>query len=197
MDDTGDAGRKALLVLLIIIIAGSSFYLGSYLGKKESLQPGSQVQAGASPPSWSLVISPKGDAEDEIIGLIQSANQTIDVEIYIFTNSNLANALIDAKKRGIAVRVILGSVDGGDIIDLITILEANGIEPRDATSLYKTMHSKIMIVDGKIVLIGSHNLSQSAMFSNREVSIIINDPQIASQLGEIFNSDWSRSSLLQ
>ena len=197
MDDAGDAGRKALLVLLIIIIAGSCFYLGFYSGKKESPQTGQSIQSEVQSSSLSLMISPKGDAEDAIIKLIQSANQTIDVEIYIFTNSNLANALIDAKKRGIAVRVILGSVEGEDITGLITIFKANEIEPRDATPLYKTMHSKIMIVDGEIVLIGSHNWSQSAMFSNREVSIIISDPQIALQLEEIFNSDWSRSSPLQ
>ena len=197
MDAAGDAGRKALLVLLIIIIAGSSFYLGFYSGKKEALQTGQSIPSEVQSSSLYLTFSPKGDAEDAIIGLIQSANQTIDVEMYIFTNSNLANALIDAKKRGIAVRVILGSVEGEDITNLITILEANGIEPRDATPLYKTMHSKIMIVDGKLVLIGSHNWSQSAMFSNREVSVVISDSQIALQLEEIFNSDWSRSSPLQ
>jgi len=197
MDDAGDAGRKALLVLLIIIIAGSSFYLGFYSGKKEATATGQSIQSEVPSSSLFLMTSPKGDAEEVIIGLIQSANQTIDVEMYIFTNSNLANALIDAKKRGIAVRVILGSVEGEDITGLITIFKANGIEPRDATPLYKTMHSKIMIVDGKLVLIGSHNWSQSAMFSNREVSVVISDPQIALQLEEIFNSDWSRSSPLQ
>jgi len=199
MTDANDSSRKAILVLLIIIIAGASFYLGFYLAKGESKQSTECSLSSNSTPSFSslqLITSPEGEAEDNIISLLQSANRSIEVEMYTFTNSKLANALISAKKRGINVQVLIGETGSEDEGTIITLLNAGGIEVKKAPSKFKIMHAKLMIVDDAIVLIGSHNWSQNAMFYNRELSVVIQSPSLATQLLEIFNSDWAKSSKL-
>jgi len=200
MVDFEEGNKKAIFIVLILIIAGASFYLGFYLGEGESTAAQSNqsdIQAIQSTNySLLLITSPKGDAEDRIIELIQTANRSIDVEMYSFTNLDLANALIEAKKRGVYVRVILDPLQNEADVSKGIILDSNGVEVRKAPSNFKITHSKIMVVDGVIVLIGSHNWSLNAMFYNREMSVIIHDSNLASQIEGIFNSDWEKSSEL-
>jgi hypothetical protein len=55
-------------------------------------------------------------------------------------------------------------------------------------------HTKGMIVDGKRVLIGSHNWSKPGVTLNRDASLIFDDVEIAAYFAEAFETDWERSS---
>ena len=55
----------------------------------------------------------------------------------------------------------------------------------------KLVHTKIIIIDGQIAVIGSHNLTHSAFAYNYEVSVIIHDPDLCYQLTTHFNHLWS------
>ncbi len=50
--------------------------------------------------------SPKGGCAEQIIYWIGQANTSIHVLIYSFTLSNIADALINAKNRGVDVKVV-------------------------------------------------------------------------------------------
>ncbi|MEM2974380.1 MAG: phospholipase D-like domain-containing protein [Candidatus Micrarchaeia archaeon] len=198
--------KSIFFIALLFILTGASFYLGFRLAESEKCQVetiGNIINTGGKYdngiPSTSAavsvipVISPGEDAEDRILELIATANNTIDIEMYIFTNPRLALSLADAERRGVQVRVILGSTEGDDVTDIIAMLKGSGIEVKSAATLFKTMHAKFMVIDGKVILIGSHNWSRSAMDYNREVSIIIYSPAIAQKLSSIFVSDWKDS----
>ena len=202
----GRQSRKAIIVILVLILIGASIYFGYYLGKEEakteiyksniedqSLKPQPRYPA-SNYSSILLITSPDGNAEDRIVELIGAANRSIDVEMYSFTNLDIANALIEAKKKGVYVRVILDYTQSGIESSKQIILSSGGIDIKKAPSNFKITHSKVMIIDGTIVLIGSHNWSLNAMFYNRELSIVINSSSLAAQLEEIFDSDWSKSS---
>jgi phosphatidylserine/phosphatidylglycerophosphate/cardiolipin synthase-like enzyme len=49
------------------------------------------------------------------------------------------------------------------------------------------------VVDGKRVLIGSHNWSQPGVTLNRDASMIFYDKGIAGYFTEAFKIDWERS----
>jgi phosphatidylserine/phosphatidylglycerophosphate/cardiolipin synthase-like enzyme len=51
-------------------------------------------------------------------------------------------------------------------------------------------HNKLVILDGRSVLIGSQNWSDTAITKNREASLLIDFPEVAAHFGEIFASDW-------
>ncbi len=57
--------------------------------------------------SYSVCFTPGQDCEGEIVGAITSARQSILVQAYSFTSSPIAKALVEAKNRGVDVRVIL------------------------------------------------------------------------------------------
>ena len=113
------------------------------------------------------IVSSPG-AEGEVVSLIRSAKETIDVEIYVFTSEDIVRELADAQKRGVRVRVIMEPrVEDSRKGKVFSLLEASGIEVRWASFEYKLTHSKMIIVDGKTALVGSINLSESALNSNR------------------------------
>jgi phosphatidylserine/phosphatidylglycerophosphate/cardiolipin synthase-like enzyme len=54
-------------------------------------------------------------------------------------------------------------------------------------------HTKGMIVDGRRVLIGSHNWSKPGVTLNRDASLLFDDSEVAAYYTEAFEIDWARS----
>jgi phosphatidylserine/phosphatidylglycerophosphate/cardiolipin synthase-like enzyme len=141
-------------------------------------------------PEISTVFSPEDG--DEIIGFIDSADDTIDIEVYVFTSREVVDALERAKARGVEIRIIIErNVVGDDNEEIFRELSSKGFKVRYASKAYKLTHSKFILIDGKAVLVGSHNLSNSAMYKNREASVIIRDMDTVREFMGIFETDWA------
>jgi phosphatidylserine/phosphatidylglycerophosphate/cardiolipin synthase-like enzyme len=52
----------------------------------------------------------------------------------------------------------------------------------------KTMHSKMILIDDKYLVIGSHNLTKSAFSLNHEMSVLIDDTSIIDRCNKFFDS---------
>lgn len=108
------------------------------------------------------------------------------------TPSNLLiKELIEAKKRGVKVEVILETREGDDRTTKRNrqtgkILSDGGVEVT-YDPLFKTMHAKSMVSDGELVLIGSTNWVFSSLTSNNEVSVLIRSKEMARELVDYFN----------
>jgi cardiolipin synthase A/B len=139
------------------------------------------------------------DSSSGIISLMRSAQKTIDVEMYVFTDDALARELADAQKRGVEVRVILEPrVDSTPSTKTIPdALLAAGVEVRWASLQYALTHSKMMIVDGKKVLVGSINFSKNAQHKNREAAAILDCADEAAQYSSVFEKDWADAMAIQ
>lgn len=138
--------------------------------------------------SPSIIVSPYDG--NEILDFINGAEESLDVEVYLISSTEVIDALADAKERGVQVRVIVDAgvyEDGNDWV--IERLTGNGI-PVKFGSGHKRYHSKFIIKDGKAVIVGSHNLSYSALYQNREVSIILYNILIEEFI-RIFEEDWN------
>ncbi len=131
-------------------------------------------------------------AESEVLSLINSAEETIDLEMYVFTSEEVRSALADAEGRGVEVRAILEPrlFDKSRQQETYDYLKGNGAEVRWASLSYKLTHSKMMIIDGEKALIGSINFSWSALNKNREAGAVIYGEPVKEYL-QIFESDWS------
>ncbi len=131
---------------------------------------------------------------NKILEQIRSANQSIEIEMFVFSSQEIYEELIRAKDRGVIIRVILEKRDsGGSNERMVEKLRENEIDARFATYEYKLTHAKIIIIDGKIVVVGSHNLTKPALNENREASVIIKDQIIASAFRFEFEKDFLRS----
>lgn len=145
---------------------------------------------------------------DEIPGFLASAKQSILIEQqYIHSSDEAIDALLSAigvamgKNPELDVRIILGKIFGG----------AKGIEKESKnlanirkkfnlrlganirfinTQRFVHCHNKLIVVDGKAVLISSQNWSNAAVRENREAGLLIRFPRVAAYFAEIFESDW-------
>lgn len=94
------------------------------------------------------------------------------------------NAIIAAKKRGCKVEVLTNAAN------VRSILTAQGISAKGILS-GQLLHAKLIIIDEKNIVIGSHNYSQSAMSSNIEASVLIENCSGAADYVAFFNTLFS------
>jgi phosphatidylserine/phosphatidylglycerophosphate/cardiolipin synthase-like enzyme len=142
--------------------------------------------------SIGTVFSP--NAGEEILGLIRSANESIDVEMYLFSYRPLADELVKASERGVKVRVILEPrLTDSPNLETMKYLREKGITARWASLTYKLTHAKAMIIDKKKVLVGSTNWSASALGKNREYSVTIEDNNVVDEFVRAFEGDWEKA----
>jgi phosphatidylserine/phosphatidylglycerophosphate/cardiolipin synthase-like enzyme len=121
-----------------------------------------------------------------LINLISQARKSVYVAIYSFTRDGLARALIDAKNRGVEVKVIIEEENAyGQGSDYRMLKEA-GVDIRlDGNPAL--MHHKFMVVDGEIIVTGSYNWSTAAEDRNDENFVVIRDRSIAERFMQEFN----------
>lgn len=137
---------------------------------------------------------------DALLSDLQQAKHSIIIVMYLFKISGrrsalpdrIADVLREKHKQGLGITVILNmdrkragyeTADSVDQTNLATAkrLKDKGIEV-DFDSSRVITHAKVIIIDGKIVYIGSHNLTQSALRYNHEVSVRIVSPAVAREL---------------
>ncbi len=97
----------------------------------------------------------------------------------------LVNDLVDARKKGLDVRVILENRLFDKNYNAYHALANGGVWVRLDSSI-SLLHSKAVIIDKELLFIGSANWSKSAFYSNDEVSILLESPKLASRLIEEF-----------
>lgn len=90
---------------------------------------------------------------------------------------------VSAVRRGVKVRAI---TNYAELVDTLNIL---GFYAKKWTSS-SLMHSKLVIIDKKIVVQGSHNFTGNAFTSNLETSLILYDEKIAGEFSEYFKNIW-------
>lgn len=140
------------------------------------------------------------EVEKRILELIQSANKSIHVQSYSFTSPNIVKALIEAHNRGVKVNLILDKENEKRSSDAVLALVKHKI-PVKIRRLSGIAHSKIMIIDEKIVQTGSYNYTRNANERNDEnILIIYNSPEITKKYVENWNEcnkhsaePWSES----
>ena len=110
----------------------------------------------------------------QLVDVIHSAKQTLDVCVFNITCNELAFAVIDAKRRGVAVRVISDAVQAKSSGSRVARIAGQGIEVRTnaAAGPGRCMHHKFAIIDKRILLIGSFNWTRHVVTANRENVVI-------------------------
>jgi phosphatidylserine/phosphatidylglycerophosphate/cardiolipin synthase-like enzyme len=129
-----------------------------------------------------------------LIKAIDEAKSEIIMSFFLFKAGVHKNSYPDrvlahlakSAQKGVRVLVILeNSGDQDRNLDAENrrtkqLLEAKGVEVY-FDSPRKTMHNKLIVIDQRLVLLGSHNLTQSALKYNNELSILIDRPELAKE----------------
>jgi phosphatidylserine/phosphatidylglycerophosphate/cardiolipin synthase-like enzyme len=136
--------------------------------------------------------SPDGGIEGAIIRAIGAAKSTIDLSMFTFYSKSIAEALLQAKERGVAVRVVLDASQAkmmkldewfayyGFDVKLLA-----GPDPHGPW-MFEKNHNKFVIVDGRLVASGSYNYTSNAENNNFENVGFMLQPLIAAFFNAFF-----------
>jgi len=149
----------------------------------------SAVQAA---PGIEVGFSPEGSARALVLKVIGEARRSVQILAYAFQAQDVADALVAAKKRGVAVRVVVDKDrnTGKASLAAMDFVTRNGVELR-TNGRFHLHHDKTIIVDGGTVQTGSFNYVPSAETKNSENVVVIRDmPDIAARFLSHWQSRW-------
>lgn len=132
---------------------------------------------------------------------ISSARTSILISTpYLLPGEQLTEALLDAVRRGVRVRVLVPSVVKSSGVEFVTQAsqrEAFGALLEGGVQLHEyspaLLHTKMMIIDGTWATVGSTNFDNRSMAMNDELNVMFYDRTIAKRLEEIFAADIAYS----
>ena len=138
-----------------------------------------------------------------VLKAIQNASKSISVCMYYISYTSakngkveqILNAMADAVKRGVKVEVVLdrGFESAGESdmskknIRAYSFLKKAGI-PVYYDDIETLTHAKYFVIDEKIVIVGSFNLSENALSSNREAGLQVESKEIAKEFEDEFKT---------
>lgn len=149
------------------------------------------VPTSGAPTGRDLIWSP-GSATGLIELIAQSATgSTLLVENEELSAKVVVAALQDAAARGVHVEVCIQKSTSTKTA--VAALEGAGVVVHlaDLPSLY--IHGKAISVNGRLVYVGSINLSDSSLYDNRELGVVTSTAGVVGALTATLQSDFARS----
>jgi phosphatidylserine/phosphatidylglycerophosphate/cardiolipin synthase-like enzyme len=133
--------------------------------------------------------------EGRLIEKINAAQGSIHIVAFEFGLTPVAEALIEAKQRGVDVRWVTDDengieADGEPDRGQFEMLQDAGIEVI-ADTRSALMHNKFIIFDRQTVWTGSTNLTVSGVFQQNNNTIVIHSPDLAAIYEREFDEMWN------
>jgi phosphatidylserine/phosphatidylglycerophosphate/cardiolipin synthase-like enzyme len=138
------------------------------------------VPQGSIPQGVRVYFSPRGGATGAAVSALGHSTNLVLVQAYSFTSAPIARALVDARRRGVKVQVILDKSQRTEKYSEADFLKNEGI-PTMIDAQHAIAHNKIMIIDEYLILTGSFNFTKAAEENNAENLLVMNDPVLAKQ----------------
>ncbi len=157
-------------------------------------------------PSWLKIYftnpNPPDNTENgidqQVVPVLNRASKSIDLASFDLNLPSVVNALVEASKRGVQVRVVVDGENGsqeleakrsptGKIFKTSSVLKAAKIKVMNGGRSNGLMHNKIIIVDGKTLFMGSWNMSYNDTFRNNNNLLQITAPKLIANYQAKFN----------
>ena len=160
----------------IDVAAMESTFAADFSGKSSAAQNGDD-----------LVWSP--GSKEAILDLINGAQHSLEIYNEEMQDPDIMSALENAAERGVQVEVVMTYASSWK--DAFTQLAHAGVQVRTykaSAPLY--IHAKMIVADDARAFVGSENFSESSLDKNRELGIVLSDPDILAQLKNTFAGDF-------
>ncbi|MBF5050899.1 Uncharacterized protein CLAVI_000521 [Candidatus Clavichlamydia salmonicola] len=164
----------------------------------------------------------KNPIHQEYIKLINEADSSIRIaSLFFMPNAVLKEALMAAANRGVRIEIITNGCDQGSAginqffswgnriayfpmfygkgFNLWQKATVKGISPLPNVFIFEyavpfvELHKKVMIIDQKILAIGSYNIAQRSYSYDYEICAFIDSPGVAANALKIFEQDKTLS----
>jgi phosphatidylserine/phosphatidylglycerophosphate/cardiolipin synthase-like enzyme len=140
-----------------------------------------------------LYFSPNGGAAAAVVKEIDAAKTSVHVLAYAISEDRITRALINAKSRGVDVRLIVDRHDQDGRYSTAQKIKKAGV-PVTVDRAHALMHDKTLVIDTAIVITGSMNFTASGDRQNAENTLVIRDPDAARIYEQDFNKHLQHSS---
>ena len=128
---------------------------------------------------------------EQILPIIKNAKSYIYIPAFYLTRKSIIYELIEAKKRGVEVKIIVDETSvKGKYVD-IDLMINNELEVK-AEDWKGKMHMKSMVIDDENLVIGSMNFTKQGENVNDENCLIIkNAPVLTKKYKKHFLELWN------
>jgi cardiolipin synthase len=142
-----------------------------------------------------LIVEPD-DGLAPVLEFFASAEKSLLIKQFTFTEDRFIEAVIERKNAGVDVRVMLNAKrSGGDRAndDTFERFANAGIPVQWSSPKFYVTHEKSVVVDGSAALVATFNLCEKYFSLTRDYGVITYDPCQVSQIVDVFNADWEHS----
>ena len=115
--------------------------------------------------------------------------------MFLFSDPTLLDAVIQARRRGVDVRVMLNPARrSGEAENVATrrALEHAGVEVADSNPAFELTHEKSMVVDDKVAFVKSLNWETRNLTETRDYAVVTHAPHEVAEIVAGFDADWHR-----
>ncbi len=176
--------KKSFVAVFLFCLLAASPALATNAGLAASIP----VQAGT--------VRVLADAAygETLASLIANAGKRIDIAMFLFKTSpdrdtrpaKLIRDLVAARQRGVEVRVILEYSSYDPTLNQTNQETAQALKKGGVAVFFdspsRTTHAKLAVIDRRYCLVGSHNLTQSALKYNHEFSLLLDNQALAEEI---------------
>lgn len=159
------------------------------------VEPSADKAASSFTSFPSFAFSDESNLSAHLVKAISSSRKSVDVCIYSFTLNEVAAELLNAKNRGVALRVIIDQhhVFAKDRDRQVQRLIDAGVNLRTlrGTWTFGVNHNKIGIYDKTLVTAGSFNWSDNAAYNNHENMMLSRKAAVVVGYSAYFDYMWS------
>ncbi len=120
-----------------------------------------------------------------------NAVSKVDICVFTITDDRIAETILAAHRRGLALRIITDNDKANDEGSDIGRLARAGIAVRVDRSEFH-MHHKFALFDGATLLNGSYNWTRTAADNNDENLVLTHDAHLVQKFAAQFEKLWAR-----
>ncbi|MBI4652662.1 hypothetical protein HY750_00180 [Candidatus Kuenenbacteria bacterium] len=183
--------KKVAIFVLALVILSLPFAIEYFKSSQRIiLKPSSAKQI--------LFVLPD-EKETPVLKEIEKAQKSIDLEMYLLSNKKIIQALKNAKKRGVEIKIILEknpyNLEWFNK-KIFKELKEIGMQTKWSNPEFSLTHSKFMIIDDQVVIIMTCNFTYSGFNASRDFGLINFDSNDVAEIKKLFEADWQNESFV-
>ncbi len=185
-----------LLAVARLFVATSLLAIAAcHGGEQTETTDGSAKFAPLDDPNLQLLVTPSPAGHQPFIDAIDSARTSVRMVMYHLTDANVIQALINAHRRNVSVKLILDQsslVDPSAELNGYNQLQAAGVDVMKSSTGFSITHEKAMAIDDRKVFITAMNMT-NGYAAERDFGVITEDPAILAEWNAVFLADVENS----